>query len=85
MSMTAKELARRLEESFVWWVNIRDTPSDIDKKIQVINRAINDLYALHSHALETIAQLEGLPPGALGRRLWLPSGMEAHGSMSKFG
>ncbi len=85
MAMTAMEFAERLEESFTWWRQTRDVPDDVDKKLAVFARAINDLYGLFSHAAEAFEMLEGLPPGSIGRKLWLPSGLEYSGSLKKFG
>lgn len=82
---TTKELAQRVEDSFLWWTHHRDQPSDLEKQLVVQKKAINDLYALHSHILEVLAHLEGLPPGSLGRRLYLPTGMAYQGDLSKFG
>lgn len=83
--ISVRDLAGRTEESFQWWLHNRDLPEDIEKRILVQQRAINDLYALFAHFLEKLADLEGLPPGALGRKLYLPTGMNFHGSLQKFG
>ena len=82
MSMSAQEFAGRLDESFVWWTNNRDLPSDIEKRIQVCHKGINDLYSLMSHAAELFASLEDRVPGS---HLWRPRALQHSGDLRKLG
>jgi len=81
MSMCAKDFGERLQDSYEWYLRHRDEPTDIEKRLELHRRALDDLYSLMSHILEVMATFEGLPPGSLGRRLWVPSGMTYSGSL----
>ena len=75
----------RLADSYKWFNEHRAEASDVAKRQAFLERVLVDLYDLLSFVAQDLQKLEGLPPEAIGRRLYLPQGMSYAGSLKRFG
>lgn len=75
----------RIREWVTWWAEHKAESGDLLKRIERLEKAVDGLWDALSFLLEDVHHLEGRPPEALGRRLYLPRGMLVQGDVGRFG
>ena len=73
----------RLREYYVWFDEHRrdGAHGDLTNRVKFLETALDGAFDMLARVCEDLKRLEGLPPESLGRRLWLPTGIKARGSV----
>lgn len=82
----SKQTEDRLAEIYKWYAFHKGTipPQDVMKKTLFLQKAIDCMFELIVRQQEEIQSMEH-KNGTRSVRLWMPSGVEIHGDLTKLG
>ena len=77
----------RLREYYVWFTEHRrdGQHGDLTNRVKFLEESLDGAFDVIARLAEDVQKLEGLPPNALGRRLWLPTAIKARGDVRRVG
>lgn len=85
MAFNVEVLASRLQNSYIWYREHKGEISSVEKRVEFLERCIEDQYALWSHVVEYLHQFHGMTQDQRPSLLYRPRGLELRGDLKRFG